>query len=187
MRRKDREMDRDYGLQVIDRAAYGVLSVMESDGQDYGIPLSIVREGDVLYFHAAKGGKKSDLLSDGTKVHVVFVGETRIPAVMTDAEAAEAARTPEKFGLLTSKLFTTEFESAMVQGVVRQLHADEEKTHALRLISQKYTPRWMPYFPQAIQSGLGITAVYAVGITRLTAKRKKFDALGEEMKSQRMA
>jgi len=45
----------------------------------------------------------------------------------------------------------------------------------------------MHYFPQATRSGLGITAVYAVDITHLTAKRKKFDALGDEMKWQRMA
>ena len=187
MRRKDREMDREFGLQVIDRAAYGVLSIVDSDGSAYGVPLSLAREGDVLYFHAAQSGKKTDLLRDGAQAHVVFVGPTRIPNVMTQQEAADAAKTPAKFGDLTSKLFTTEFESAMVLGTIRQLVSDGEKTHGLWVIAQKFTPQWMPYFPQAVESGLAITAVYAIDITQVTAKRKKFDPTGQEMKWQRQA
>lgn len=185
MRRKDREMDRTFGLEVIDRAPYGVLSLPESDSNAYGVPLSLAREGEVLYFHAAKGGKKASLLCDGTQVHIVFVGETRIPTVLTQEEAAQAARNPKTFGLLTSKLFTTEYESAMVRGTVRQLREDAEKIHALRVICQRYTPQWMQFFPQAVESGLSATAVYAVAITDITAKRKRFDALGQEMKWQR--
>ena len=185
MRRKDREMGRAFGLVVIDRAPFGVLSVLEPDGQPYGLPLSIARKGDTLYFHSATGGKKTTLLPNGAPVHVVFVGEVRVPAVMAQEEAEEAAKDPARFGELTSKLFTTEFESAMVRGRVRLLTSDEEKTRGLWLISRKFTPQWMPYFPQAVESGLKHTAVYAVDIDEITAKRKKYDAAGVEMKWQR--
>ena len=121
------------------------------------------------------------------QAHVVFVGPTRIPNVMTQQEAADAAKTPAKFGDLTSKLFTTEYESAMVLGTIRQLASDEDKTHGLRVIAQKFTPQWMKYFPQAAENSLAITAVYAIDITRVTAKRKKFDPTGQEMKWQRQA
>lgn len=50
MRRKDREMSREFGLEVIDRAAYGVLSVVDSDGAPYALPLSIVRDGRICIF-----------------------------------------------------------------------------------------------------------------------------------------
>lgn len=178
-------MSRVFGQVVIDRAPFGVLSVLEPDGQPYGLPLSIAREGDTLYFHSATGGKKTALLPNGAPVHVVFVGEVRVPAVMTREEAEEAAKDPARFGELTSKLFTTEFESAMVRGRVRLLKTDEEKTRGLQIISQKFTPQWMPYFPRAIESGLKHTAVYAVDIDEITAKRKKYDAAGAEMKWQR--
>ena len=187
MRRKDREMDRAFGLQVIDKAWHGVLSLVEGEGLAYGIPLSIAREGETLYFHSAKSGKKTELIKDGTLVHITFVGDCQAPSVMTDEEAAEAAKSPETFGLLTSKLFTTEYASAMVKGVIRSLSDDAEKIHALKAIARKFTPRWMQYFPQAIESGLAATAVYAVDIQEITAKRKKFDAAGQEMKNQRMA
>lgn len=50
MRRKDREMDREFGLKVIDKATYGVLAMVD-EGKPYCIPLSIVRDGNTLYFH----------------------------------------------------------------------------------------------------------------------------------------
>jgi len=53
MRRKDREMGRDFGYYVIDRARYGILSMIDGD-EPYGIPLSIVRHEENLYFHSAK-------------------------------------------------------------------------------------------------------------------------------------
>lgn len=176
MRRKDREMDRAFGLEVIDKAAFGVLSLAEGEGRAYGIPLSIAREGDTLYFHSAKAGKKIGLIRDGMPVHVVFVGNCQVPRGMSAQEAAEAAKTPETFGLLTSRLFTTEFESAMVTGVIRSLSSEAEKTRGLLAIAEKFTPQWMEYFPQAIESGLRFTAVYAVDIKEITAKRKKVDA-----------
>ncbi|MDD4081212.1 MAG: hypothetical protein PHP02_07345 [Eubacteriales bacterium] len=49
-------------------------------------------------------------------VHIVFVGEYRIPHLLPGHEAAEAAKYPEKFGILTSNLFAAEHESAMVSG-----------------------------------------------------------------------
>lgn len=184
MRRKDREMDRDFGLAVIDKAWHGVLSLAEGEGLAYGIPLSFAREGDTLYFHSAQSGKKTGLIKDGAQVHIVFVGDCQVPDAMTADEAEEAARSPETFGLLTSKLFTTEYESAMVTGHIRTLQTDEEKIQGLRAIARKFTPQWMRYFPQAIESGMALTSVYAVDIKEITAKRKKFDAQGQEIKRQ---
>ena len=55
MRRKDREMNTEFAKQVIDRSRYGVLSIIETgSGTPYSIPLSIVRDDEVLYFHSAR-------------------------------------------------------------------------------------------------------------------------------------
>lgn len=186
MRRKDREMSKAFGLEVIDKATHGVLSVAVPGEQAYGVPLTFAREGDTLFFHSAQSGRKTELLNNGAKVHVVFVGECKVPNVMSDDEAEQASLDPKQFGLLVSKLFTTEFESAMVEGTIRLLEDDEEKTHGLRLICEKYTPQWMRFFPQAIESGLKLTNVYGIDILEVMAKRKKFDADGQEMKWQRM-
>ena len=185
MRRKDREMPRDFGLAIIDKASYGVLSLADPSGSAYGVPLSFARENNTLYFHAAQSGRKKQMLHDGAKVHVVFVGEVQAPTTTTEEQAQKAAQSPHTFGLLTSKLFTTEFESAMVEGIIRKVSDPAGKTRGLQLICQKYAPEWMQYFAQAAADGMQKTDVYAIEMVTLTAKRKKFDAQGEEMKWQR--
>lgn len=65
MRRKDREMNTEFAKQVIDRSRCGVLSILETgSGTPYSIPLSIVRDDELLYFHSAKEGTKVDLFSE---------------------------------------------------------------------------------------------------------------------------
>lgn len=41
MRRKDREMNREFGLEVIDKSRYGVISMIDEDNEPYGIPYEI--------------------------------------------------------------------------------------------------------------------------------------------------
>lgn len=185
MRRKDREMGEEFALQVIDKARFGVMSLVD-DREAYGIPLSIARIGKKLYFHSAKAGKKVDLIPKNPKVHISFVGEHHVPTVFDKNAVEEMTSEPEKFAQLTSKIFTTEFESAMVLGFIQKLENDDEKIKGLRAICEKFTPQWMAYFDKAIASGLKVTDVYVIDIEELTAKRKKFDAFGEEMKWQRM-
>ena len=86
MRRKDREMSREYGLSVIDRSAFGILSVKDPDNPDlpYSIPLSIVRLGEKLYFHSARDGRKYELLQDGPQGRIVFVDRVRVPDLFSE-------------------------------------------------------------------------------------------------------
>ena len=67
MRRKDREMDRVFAFNIIDKSEYGVLSMLDDEGEPYGLPLSLVRYGDLLYFHSAKLGKKVDALLENSR------------------------------------------------------------------------------------------------------------------------
>ena len=63
MRRKDRERDRAFAYDVIDRCEYGVAAMAGEGGAPYCVPLSLVRLGDALYFHCALEGTKLDCLS----------------------------------------------------------------------------------------------------------------------------
>lgn len=186
MRRKDREMSAEFGLEVIDRARYGIVSMVNKNNEPYGIPLSIVRDGSTLYFHSAKEGEKVKILETNPKVSIAFVGNTKIPENYTEEELSEIARDKSKAKLLISNVFTTEFESAIVRGKVKLVENEEEKIKAMRLICEKYTPSKMEYFPLAIEAGLGRANVYKVEIQEITAKRKKYDEKGEEMKWGRM-
>ncbi len=90
MRRKDREMDRQFGLAVIDRARYGVMSMVAADNLPYGVPLSLVRVDEKLYFHAAKVGRKAEILAANPTVSVTFVGRAEVPEKYQLADIAQA-------------------------------------------------------------------------------------------------
>ena len=186
MRRKDREMDREFGFEVIDKARYGVLSMVDGEGGPYGIPLSIVRLGDNLYFHSAKEGRKIEMLGKSKRVSVAFVGEVNVPENYTHEELDEITRDPSKAVVLISSVFTTEYEAAIVAGEVKEVSSDEEKTVALEAICKKYVPSMMEYFPLAVEAGMERTSVFKVEIEEVTAKRKKYDSSGQEMKWGRM-
>ena len=181
MRRKDREMPIEFAHEVIDKAEYGVVSMIDGE-KPYGVPLSIVRRGDVLYFDAAKEGRKVDVLTHNAHVSIVFVGDKRIPENYSHEELEEMNRDAKKAVKLISSVFTTEFESAIVTGVVELVEDEQEKIGARRLICEKYTHSKMNYFDTAIGAGLKRTNVYRVGMECVTAKRKKYDEEGVEMK-----
>ncbi len=186
MRRKDREMSKEFGIEVIDKSRYGILSMIGEDNEPYGIPLSIVRHGNILYFHSAMDGKKVKTFEKNPSVSVAFVAETKIPETYTKEELDEIVKDETKTILLISKVFTTEFESAVVIGKVKLVNDENEKIKAMRLICEKYTPTKMDYFPMAIKAGLRRTNVYSIEIEEITSKRKKYDMHGEEMKWGRM-
>ena len=76
MRRKDREMDETFALEVVDKCEYAVLSMVDTEGKAYGIPVTIVRDGMAVYFHCAKEGKKIDALRKNPEVSIACVGDT---------------------------------------------------------------------------------------------------------------
>ena len=186
MRRKDRAMSREFGLNVIDNSSFGVVSMVDSEGKPYSLPLSIVRDEDMLYFHSAKGGTKVDILKNGQYINAVFVGEVHVPDNFSAEELDEMAKDEDKGIQFISKVFTTQFESAIVTGEVNLVENREEKIKALKLICEKYTPSKMDYFSIAIDAGLDKTNIYSIIIEDLTSKRKKYDVDYEEMKWERM-
>jgi len=178
MRRKDREMSKEFGYGIIDKARYGVLSMIDEKNDPYGLPLSTVREKDILYFHSAKDGKKVKIFKNNPNVSVAFVGEVNIPENYTKQELNEIAKDESKAALLISNVFTTEFESAIVKGTVSPVEDEEEKIKAMKLICKKYTLDKMDYFQMAIDAGLQRTNVYRIHIEDVKAKRKKYDSEG---------
>lgn len=150
MRRTDRERDRSFALDVIDRCEYGVAALSTSSDEPYCIPLSLVRVGEELYFHCAMEGHKLDLLRANPKVCVSFV-------------ASNVAATDK---------FTTYFQSAIVVGTAYEVTKDEEKIEALRALCQKLTPSNMGSFDRAIAKSLAVTAVWGIHMEQITGKEK---------------
>lgn len=186
MRRKDREMGKDFGFDVIDKSRYGVLSMIDADKITYGVPLSIVRYENTLYFHSATEGRKASILKKSPNVSIVFVGDVEIPENFTKEELDEFAQDESKAAVFISSVFTTEYESAIATGKVVLVDDEGERVNAARLLCNKYAPSKMDYFDIAIKAGLSKVDIYKIEIENITAKRKKYDKNGVEMKYGRI-
>ena len=181
MRRKEREMDKEFGMDIIDKSRYGVLSMVDGD-LPYGVPLSIARDENYLYFHSAKEGRKAKALRGNPNVSIAFVGEAEVPELYTKEELDEMAKDESKAIVFISSVFTTQFESAVVKGKVEIVEDEKERVRGIELICKKYTPTKMDYFNIGVKAGLGQADIYRVEIEQIKAKRKKYDIDGNEMK-----
>lgn len=181
MRRNDRAMDRAFALEIIDEAAFGVLSLAK-DGEPYGLPLSMVREGNRLLFHTALEGHKYDFIEDGARAHVVFISRVGVPDLYSTEELDELAASGKGAASLLSQVFTTEYASAMVRGEIRELRDPADKMRALELICLKYTGDKMKYFKEAAESGGPLVRIFEVSLDEVTGKRKAFDRDKKELK-----
>ena len=108
-------------LAVLDAAEFAIVSTVDDDGMPYGVPLSFVRRGDTLYFHATnEGGHKTvDFRRDD---RVCATAVTGVEAFFEDGD------------------FSTSFRSAMTFGRVREVVEATEFKHALVDLCMKYVP-----------------------------------------------
>lgn len=118
MRRTDKERDTAFAMQVFRDATYATLSLAAPDGTPYAVPLNVVTDGQVFYFHCAGEGKKLELLQQN-------------PSVCLSA-VSYAAIVPEDL--------TTHYRSAVAKGTAKIVTDLEEKSRALRLITAFYAP-----------------------------------------------
>lgn len=147
MRRKDREIGREAALDVVDRCTYAVLSVIDETGAPYGVPVSVVRDGENLYYHSAQEGKRTESL--------------RLHPVVSLACVDKAERAADEF--------TVYYSSAIVRGTAVEITEEAEKLRALRLLCERYQPQLMERFADAAKA-LPVTAVWRIAIEEITGK-----------------
>ena len=170
MRKAKRQMDAQFAFEVFDKAPYITVSFTRPDGTPYGVPLSLVRTDDrTFWFHCALEGEKLDCIAANPVVALSAV--TRCTPTVGPKDNS----------------FTLQYKSAMAVGKAEIVTDREEKIEALRVICQRFLPKHMDAFDEAIQRSLERTAVVKITLTAPpTGKRKQYDKEGEEMKWKRM-
>ena len=156
MRRKDRQRDEAFCLDLIDKATNGVMAIATGEDTPYCLPLSFVRAEKSLYFHCAKEGRKIDLLRTNPKVCVTFIGYASPTYQAEDNN------------------FTTLFASAIVTGSAYEVPEDDEKIEALRALCKKLLSQAMTgdNFDRAIQTSLPVTAVWRIDLEEISGKAR---------------
>jgi len=78
MRRKDKKIGTDEAINLLTNCEYGVLSIVGTDGQLYGVPLNYSFKDNCIYFHCALVGHKLENIENNPKVSFCVVGDTKV-------------------------------------------------------------------------------------------------------------
>ncbi len=148
MRKQSRGRSAEWALTVFDKAPYVTVSMVCPDGSPYGVPLSLARKDErVFYFHCADEGEKIDCLRANPTVSLSAVSRCT-PHFETDTHN-----------------FTELYRSAIAIGVAETVTDNEEKIEGLRLICQRFLPDYMAHFNEAIERSLDRTTVVRITLT----------------------
>jgi nitroimidazol reductase NimA-like FMN-containing flavoprotein (pyridoxamine 5'-phosphate oxidase superfamily) len=149
-------MDEDWALEVFDKAPYVTVSMIRPDGIPYGLPLSVVRKDNrTFYFHCAAEGEKIDCIRNN-------------PVVSLSAVSRCTPRYEEE-----KQNFTEYYHSAIALGHAETVTDDNEKIEALRLICERFLPKFMDHFEAAIARSLSRTTVIRIILTEPAVGKMK--------------
>ena len=149
-------MDEDWALEVFDKAPYVTVSMIRPDGIPYGLPLSVVRKDNrTFYFHCAAEGEKIDCIRNN-------------PVVSLSAVSRCTPRYEEE-----KQNFTEYYHSAIALGYAETVTDDNEKIEALRLICERFLPKFMDHFEAAIARSLSRTTVIRIILTEPAVGKMK--------------
>ena len=156
MRKASRQKSAEWALEVFDKAPFVTVSMTRPDGTPYGLPLSLVRrDKETFYFHCAGEGEKIDCLRANPAVSLSAVSKC----------------TPE---FEEEKLnFTEHYHSAVAIGRAETVTDTAEKTEALRLLCQRFLPKYMNHFEEAINRSLDRTTVIKITLTEPPVGKSK--------------
>lgn len=148
MRKAKRQLGTDQAFEIFDRAPYITVSMCRTDGSPYGLPLSLVRKDEkTLYFHCADEGEKLDCIRHNPIVSLSAVSKCT-PVFET-----------EKLN------YTEHYQSAIAIGRCEQVTDRDEKIEALRLLCQRFLPKHMIHFDDAIARSLDRTTIIKITLT----------------------
>lgn len=148
MRKAARQQSEEWALEVFDRAPYITVSMTRPDGTPHGVPLSLVRKDSrIFYFHCADEGEKIDCIKSN-------------PVVSLSAVSKCTPKYEEE-----KNNFTEYFHSAIALGIAEVVKEDGEKIEALRLLCERFLPKYMAHFAEAIERSLNRTTVIRITLT----------------------
>ncbi len=156
MRKLNRRKDAQWALEVFDKAPFITLSMTRPDGTPYAVPLNIVRKDEkTFYFHCAFEGEKIECLKHNSIVSLSAV-----------------SRCTPKYEEEKNN-FTEYYNSAIALGMAQPIEDKTEKIEALRLICERFLPKFMDHFEQAIARSLDKTNVIRITLTEPPVGKSK--------------
>lgn len=166
LRRHERQQPVEKGLELLAKAEWGVLSLVDADGAPYGVPLSFALDAKIapqdhhsagadalpdLIFHAAQEGRKIRCLAHDARAAFAVVGDTEV--------------LPEQF--------STRYLSVMACGRLHEVVDEEEKVRLLLRLTSKYSPGLDARAEAYARSAFTKTCVLRLTVENLSVKGRK--------------
>lgn len=150
IRRRDRALEKDETLRLLEEAEWGVLATVDAGGWPYAVPVNhAVVNGDLI-LHCATKGHKLDNLAFNPKVSYCAV-------TLAETLPLELA---------------TRYASVVVFGRAELLTDDTEKRAALQALGRRFAAAHPEAVDREIDKDLFRTAVVRIRIERATGKAR---------------
>lgn len=147
MRRFKQLLDERVSKDILKNATNGALSLVDSDGNPYGVAMSYVYDGDgCIYFHSAVNGHKIECIEADSRCSFCVVSQDLI--------------VPEEY--------TTYFRSVIVKGTIHVVMSHSEIIKGLLLLCRKYSPGIAP--ETEISRNINHVSVLRLDIDSITGK-----------------
>ncbi len=147
LRRTEKQMPQDKTLELLKNAKEGILSLADAN-KGYGVPMNFALEGNSIYFHCAKEGRKLEAIKTNPYASFCVIDKVK----------------------LLPKKFSTAFESAIAEGKISVCEDETECTNALMLIAKKYSPDFLEEAQKYIEASKHKTLILRLDIEILTGK-----------------
>ncbi len=150
MRRRDKEITTRPEIDAIIRSALVCRIASARGDEPYVVPVSFGYDGEALFIHTAKSGRKIDFFEANSRVCFEF--ENNVSLQVDDGDACK---------------WTFEFESVIGYGRVIELETSEDKAQGLNQIMLHYSRRnW-----DIDDAATATTRVWRIDIDSVTGKR----------------
>jgi nitroimidazol reductase NimA-like FMN-containing flavoprotein (pyridoxamine 5'-phosphate oxidase superfamily) len=152
MRRKDKEIqDRELISQIIHKCQVCRLGLAK-EGAPYIVPVCFGYDGQAIYFHTAKEGKKIDYIAANDRVCFEF--EHGVEPIPHRSDPCQ---------------WTVSFQSVIGYGRIHELRATEEKAAGLKQIMAQYSGQEWVFDAK----DLSHIRVWKIAIEAMTGKQSK--------------
>lgn len=154
VRRQDRLLAEEQAIDLLTNGEYGILSMVEMRvdiPSGYGIPINYVWDGyKYIYLHCAPQGHKLNCIDTYPQVSFCVIGKTNI----------------------VSRKFTTGYESIIVRALAHRHLSIEQRTAALRLFIEKYSPEDVELGMKYAEKSFHRTEIIRLEIESISGKSK---------------
>lgn len=150
MRRHDKEITSRREIDAIIRSALVCRIALAKGDEPYVVPVSFGYDGDALFIHTAKRGRKIEFFAANSRV--CFELENNVSLQTDDRDACK---------------WTFEFESVIGYGSISELETAEDRARGLNQIMLHYSGReW-----EIDDAATATTRVWRIDIESVTGKR----------------